>query len=148
MKVKDKSARLLIAGTGNSQYEQLLKNLASGDDRIQFLGYMNSQHFYKRVDVVVVPSLWEEPLGMVAVEACANNIPVITTGEGGLKEIIKEGVNGWIVDKNKDNSLYDVMRIAIEINNENKMNPFVSVEVFLSANTLINEYCNLYKYLI
>jgi glycosyltransferase involved in cell wall biosynthesis len=44
---------------------------------------------------VVVPSVWEEPFGRVAAEAMAYGRPVITTGRGGLAEVVGDGA-GWI----------------------------------------------------
>ncbi|HEY8545693.1 MAG TPA: glycosyltransferase family 4 protein [Acidimicrobiales bacterium] len=44
---------------------------------------------------VVVPSRWEEPFGRVAAEALAHGRPVITTGRGGLAEIVDDA-SGWV----------------------------------------------------
>jgi glycosyltransferase involved in cell wall biosynthesis len=44
---------------------------------------------------VVVPSVWAEPFGRVAAEAMAHGRPVITTGCGGLAEVVG-GAAGWI----------------------------------------------------
>lgn len=44
---------------------------------------------------VVVPSMWQEPFGRVAAEAIASGRPVITSGLGGLSEIVDDA-SGWI----------------------------------------------------
>jgi glycosyltransferase involved in cell wall biosynthesis len=44
---------------------------------------------------VLVPSLWDEPFGRVAAEAFAHGRPVITTGRGGLAEIVDDAT-GWV----------------------------------------------------
>lgn len=44
---------------------------------------------------VIVPSVWDEPFGRVAVEAFALGRPVITTGRGGLAEVVG-GDAGWV----------------------------------------------------
>jgi glycosyltransferase involved in cell wall biosynthesis len=45
---------------------------------------------------VVVPSVWDEPFGRVAAEALAYGRPVITTGRGGLTEVVGDAA-GWII---------------------------------------------------
>ena len=45
---------------------------------------------------VVVPSVWEEPLGLVAIEAIVRRIPVIASDSGGLRETVREGVTGLL----------------------------------------------------
>src|SRR5690606_3319037 len=84
---------LSIAGRGQAENVQQLKALATGDPRIVFEGYVDSSSFYSGIDVLVVPSLWEEPLGMVAVEALANHLPVIASNRGGLRETVIAGQN-------------------------------------------------------
>jgi glycosyltransferase involved in cell wall biosynthesis len=42
-----------------------------------------------------VPSTWDEPFGRVAAEALAHGRPVITTGTGGLAEIVDDTC-GWV----------------------------------------------------
>ena len=49
----------------------------------------------RRRRAVLVPSLWDEPFGRVAAEAFAHGRPVITTGRGGLAEIVDDAT-GWV----------------------------------------------------
>lgn len=51
---------------------------------------------YKEVDFCVVPSLWEEPFGMVAVEAMAAGKPVVASSVAGLKMSVKHGETGFL----------------------------------------------------
>lgn len=67
------------------------------------LGYMrpkeqvNFREFYSRADVYVAPSTWNEPLGLVILEAMAARTPVISTRAGGITSLIKDGYNGYLV---------------------------------------------------
>lgn len=142
-------ATLEIAGKGESiEYENYLKDLASGDKRIHFLGYTKSEEFYQKTHVLVVPSLWDEPLGLVAIEACANNIPVITSARGGLKEIIKDGYNGLYCDANLPDSL---SRIIKQIYNDHTLlnqlqkSARKSVISFLNPALMFSVYENIYR---
>ena len=48
---------------------------------------------YRRADVVVFPSEWPEPFGLVPLEAMACGTPVVATGTGGSGEFLVDGVN-------------------------------------------------------
>ncbi len=53
----------------------------------------------------LVPSLWEEPFGLTAVESFSLGIPVITTGNGALKDIITHHQNGFIMPFDQPDSV-------------------------------------------
>lgn len=66
----------------NKHFQSPLKNL-------QHLGWsVNSAYPYSRAKLVLVPSMWEEAFGRVAVEALLLNIPVIVSNRGGLPEAV------------------------------------------------------------
>jgi glycosyltransferase involved in cell wall biosynthesis len=48
---------------------------------------------YRAADVVVFPSEWAEPFGIVPLEAMACGIPVVATGTGGSGEFLADGTN-------------------------------------------------------
>jgi glycosyltransferase involved in cell wall biosynthesis len=53
--------------------------------------------YYSRADVFVAPSVWDEPLGLVILEAMACQTPVVVTRKGGIPLAVKEGYNGFFV---------------------------------------------------
>lgn len=103
------SAELWIAGTGKPSYEQHLRKLAD-NPQIKFLGWQQPADFYPQVDVVVVPSLWNEALGMVAAEALAFGKPVIGSRRGGIPEIIRDGHNGWLIEPTNHQAFTDLLK--------------------------------------
>jgi glycosyltransferase involved in cell wall biosynthesis len=150
-KISSNSILLKIAGEGNFSYTNLLKNISANDTRISFTGYVKSEDFYPQIDVLIVPSIWNEPLGMVAIEACAHHIPVITSATGGLKEIITDGHNGLYCDISIPDSLSDAMRKIINDRNllyELQKNARKSVRSFLDIDRLTSEYEDVYKRVI
>jgi len=70
---------------------------------VHFLGYMGKdreeefKEFYYRANIFVAPSVWDEPLGLVILEAMATKTPVIATRKGGIPLAVKNGVNGFLV---------------------------------------------------
>ncbi|WP_201314155.1 glycosyltransferase family 4 protein [Dyella sp. EPa41] len=101
--------QLWIAGNGQPDYEKLLR-AQWASERIQFLGRMAQRDFYPSVDATVVPSLWEEPLGMVVAESMAFGKPVIGSRRGGISEMIKDEVNGFLFDPGNVKELSFAMR--------------------------------------
>lgn len=105
-KIPDPNARFLIAGEcrdpkkfPGSYSEQDLQDMAGGDTRIRYIGYVKEvENVYHTADIVVVPSRWQEPLGLINLEAGACRKPVVATRSGGIPEVIIDGENGYLVD--------------------------------------------------
>ena len=78
-----------------SPYEGKLRQLAQPfAERIHFTGYISYEQMpaiYHLADIIVLPSMWEEPAGMTILEAMACKKPVITTYSGGIPEYTGEG---------------------------------------------------------
>lgn len=53
---------------------------------------------YAAADLAVVPSIWQEPFGLVAVEAMASGRPVCASRVGGLQDIVVDGETGLLFD--------------------------------------------------
>lgn len=94
---------VVILGEGPER--PYLKELIKKYDlrNVLLLGYIREDDlatlskFYHRADVYVAPSVWDEPLGMVILEAMAASTPVICTRKGGIMSIVKDGYNGFLV---------------------------------------------------
>jgi len=91
---------VLIVGDGPDRVnlELLVKNLKS--ENVRFLGFIGNHDLiklYYRADVCVVPSVWDEPLGLVVLEAMATKTPVVVTRKGGIPLMVKDGYNGFFV---------------------------------------------------
>lgn len=106
--------RLVIAGKSDRGVVEILKAEFSSPS-VAFIGHVDPAVFYRQVDVVVVPSLWNEPFGRTAIEALAYGLPVIASNRGGLPEIIQDGLNGIIINPDEPGSLARAMkRFSVE----------------------------------
>lgn len=95
-RVTSPAARLCFVGDGPEAAR--VEAAVAADDRITWTGRLPVAGVVEQVAAaraVVVPSLWEEPFGRVAIEAFALGRPVITTGRGGLHEVVGDE-GGWI----------------------------------------------------
>jgi glycosyltransferase involved in cell wall biosynthesis len=54
---------------------------------------------YRQADICVVPSVWDEPFGLVAVEAMATGRPVCVSRVGGLQHIVQHEETGFVFDR-------------------------------------------------
>ncbi|WP_369140797.1 glycosyltransferase [Modestobacter versicolor] len=77
-------SRLLLAGEGEAAYVDGLR--AAGGPDVEWLGWVDTESFLDRIDVLAVPSLWREPLGLVVVEAARAGVPVLLADRPGLVE--------------------------------------------------------------
>lgn len=102
------NTNLLVAGKGKKQYEEsLIARFASS--KIRFVGFFSPERFFPMIDILIVPSIWEEALGMVIPEAWAFGVPVIGARRGGIPEMIKPGKNGYLFDPEHPEDLASII---------------------------------------
>ena len=66
-------------------------------ERIVFHGRVNNvEDYYRNADLLVVPSLFEEPAANVVLEAKCYGVPSIVYPSGGLPELVIDRVNGFV----------------------------------------------------
>jgi len=81
---------------------------------IKFLGFVKSEDIYSKVDVVIVPSLWNEPFGRIIIEANSYGVPVIGSNRGGMPEIIRHEKTGFIFNADKEDDLLKYIKMFID----------------------------------
>jgi glycosyltransferase involved in cell wall biosynthesis len=68
---------------------------------------------WSKAAVAVVPSIWPEPFGTVAVEALAMGTPVVAADAGALREIVTEAVTGYLVPRGDAESLANRVNLLL-----------------------------------
>jgi N-acetyl-alpha-D-glucosaminyl L-malate synthase BshA len=97
--LKEIPSVLLMVGDGpeRSNTERLVRK-HQVEDRVHFAGKQNNiEEFIGIADVLLLPSETES-FGLVALEAMACEVPVVASKVGGLPEVIRDGVDGYLVD--------------------------------------------------
>lgn len=120
--IHGKGVRFLIAGAcrdknviDDAYSEEELSALISHDPRICYCGYVGRvEDIYRTSDIVVVPSRWEEPFGLVCIEAGAAGLPVVATRMGGLPEVIVDGVTGALAEAGDVSALAEKVQILVD----------------------------------
>lgn len=96
-------ATLRIVGPASPDYLDELRRLAASlgvGERISFAELARDElpAAYAEADAVVFPVVWEEPWGLVPLEAMAVGRPVVATGRGGSSEYLRDGENALLFD--------------------------------------------------
>ena len=82
--------------------------------RIEFIGELTEiekRSFLRDAFCLLVPIVWGEPFGLVMVEALACGTPVLAFGNGASREIIEDGVSGFVVD-----SIEEMVAAVLRVN--------------------------------
>ncbi|MFM7322834.1 MAG: glycosyltransferase family 4 protein [Armatimonadota bacterium] len=109
-------ARYIIVGTalfGEEDYERELRAAVADAgmvDDIEFAGFSERVHETMRsLDVFVHASISPEPFGQVVIEAMAAGVPVVAANDGGVREIVEDGVSGVLVTAGDSLALADAI---------------------------------------
>ena len=110
------AARLEIAGDGplrgRVEAEIVRRRLARNVTVHGWLDRANLDAVLATAWATVVPSQWEEPLGLVAVESIVRGVPVIASAMGGLTEAVEDGRTGLLVPRDEDGLRAGLLRVA------------------------------------
>lgn len=91
--------RLLFAGTGPAEHEWRALAARLGIDA-EFTGWVTGPartSLFRRASIVAVPSLWPEPFGLAGLEAASHGVPAVAFDVGGVRQWLKDDVNGRLV---------------------------------------------------
>jgi glycosyltransferase involved in cell wall biosynthesis len=114
--------RLHLAVAGSSDFESKAeeetlrsrRGASPAPERVHLhLEMVDPLKFMDSLDILVVPSLWDEPFGLVAVEGMSRDVPLVVTRSGGLAETVRDGETGYVVEKDA-RSLRDAVRTLVD----------------------------------
>lgn len=105
----DPGVRCLIAGKGPLA-ETIAARHIPGIELVGWVSGEGKEAFFDRIDCLVVPSVWEEPAGLVVLEAVARGIPVIASDVGGLPEYVPDRCHDLLFPRGDADALAAAMR--------------------------------------
>ena len=105
--------RMMIAGRVSDEEQRRLRSLAP-DARIEFMGFVAPDDFYRQVDVVVAPSIWHDPGPLVVADAKAAGRPLLGTRFGGMPEVIEHGITGWLTEADPESLAESMLAVAAD----------------------------------
>jgi glycosyltransferase involved in cell wall biosynthesis len=112
--IHEQSPQLHLAIVGKVVFrheEEYLKALqdkaqaSGGSDRIHFVGEMHDVSSAMQAANLLVLNSWDEPFGLVLVEAMASGTPVLATRVGGIPEIVTDAETGWLIERGDTDGL-------------------------------------------
>jgi glycosyltransferase involved in cell wall biosynthesis len=122
----DTPLRLKIAGkhyaghAKDSYWQEQIEPQIDGQI-IEYVGFVSTpedkREFLGNARTLIVPSLFDEPFGMVSIEALACGTPVIGLDSGAIPEVIKNGVTGFVVSKIRTGDMIDSKQTAAALAN-------------------------------
>jgi glycosyltransferase involved in cell wall biosynthesis len=97
---------VVFAGDGAERSRWMQKalhlNVSTKECTIDFPGWVSPAEraaLLKQTDLLVVPSVWPEPFGLVGLEAALFGVPSVAFSVGGIPDWLSDGVNGSIVEE-------------------------------------------------
>lgn len=138
--------KLIIAGqTGNDNYSNRFLDKIESNTKIDYLGHVDPNQFYPKIDFLIHPAVWHEPFPRVLIEAFSYGIPVIAGSTGGTKDAIEGQGTGFVYK-----SLIEINAILNQIlNNELAINPMrENCRKYAERNFTSEVICNKYLALV
>ncbi len=113
---------LLLVGPDefNGKYQEQAKDVLNN---VHFLGYRNDIPQLLKITDVSVSSSLREGLPVNILEAMASGIPVVATNARGVRDLITDGINGYVVDVNKEDIFIDKI---LKLYNDNEFKSNIS----------------------
>ena len=115
------TATLTVWGSGDERYIAEMRALAArlgARDRVRFCGFAGAEQLwsaYAEADAVVFPVRWNEPFGLVPLEAMGVGRPLVTTARGGTAEFVRDGDNALVFSADDARALAQLVeRLAID----------------------------------
>ncbi len=91
----------IILGDGNHKAEcETLSNRLGLKDKVTFKGFVPQEElkrYYRECSVVVISSVWPEPIATIGLEVMRYALPVVAFDAGGIKDWLLDGKNGILV---------------------------------------------------
>lgn len=118
LRVSPGSIKIIVAGDGpeKNNLVNLQRELGIPSEQIDFLGWVGADDVpdvLNQSSIVLMPSVWSEPFGLVAAQAAQMGRPVIGSNIGGIAEVIVNNETGLLVEPGHVDELADAIQLLI-----------------------------------
>jgi len=112
--LRDLNIKFVIVGEGYLKEELIRRVKELGlSDKVYVTGFLDQdtiRGLFRTADACVIPSIYE-PFGIVALEAMTGGAPIVTTGAGGLGEILKQDKTAVFVYSTRESIAWGIRKI-------------------------------------
>lgn len=141
--------RFHICGFCEEEYESILNDYQN-KRIVEYHGLMNDiRDILKVTHCTIHPTYYPEGMSNVLLESCASARPIITTNRSGCREIVDDGINGYIVEQKNSKDLISKVERFISLSHSERKNMGLNgrkkVENQFDRNIIVSEYINLIK---
>ena len=144
IKNKYPHTRFHICGFCEKEYEEKMRDLEENDTVIYHGMVKDIATILKNVHCTVHPTYYPEGLSNVLLESCACARPIITTDRAGCREVVEDGVNGFVVKQKDSEDLILQIEKFLALTNEERrqmgLNGRQKVEREFDRNIVVNAY--------
>lgn len=111
-----------VCGFCEKEYEGKLFEL-NENGTVIYHGMVNDiSEFLKDIHCVIHPTYYPEGMSNVLLEACASGRPIITTDRSGCREVVDDGVNGYMIPQKDSDALIEAIEKFIHLSEDEKRN--------------------------
>ena len=112
--------RFHICGFCEQDYERKLKELNDNGIIIYHGLVSDMTEIYKKISCTVHPTYYPEGLSNVLLESAASGRPIITTDRSGCREVVEDGINGFVVNQRDSNDLIEKIEKFLSLNRDER----------------------------
>lgn len=141
--------KLVIAGNIQPGHDDYFENEVKphlNNPLIEYVGPVNDEqklYYLQRSTAFLFPIKWEEPFGIVMVEAMACGVPVIGFRRGSVPEVVKDGITGFVVD-----DVNEMIKAVAKIDAIDRLVVRKDCEDRFSLEVIAQKYVNLFSELL
>ena len=144
IKEKYPKTRFNICGFYEDDYAEIMNKLIADDIVVYHGAIENMVDMYSKIHCTVHPTYYPEGMSNVLLESLACGRPIITTDRPGCREIVEDGVNGFIVKQKDSADLIEKIEKFISLTNKQRaqlgLNGRRKVEELFDRNIVIDKY--------
>ena len=120
IRTKYPNTKFHILGFCEQEYETKLKELQDRDIIIYHGRQDDIIPYLEKASCTIHPTYYPEGMSNVLLESCASGRPIITTNRAGCREIVDDGINGYIVEEKNTKDLIEKVEKFLQLTNEER----------------------------